>query len=198
MQLTIMNKSRLTIHSWDSAEVWRLVPMGCSSHSSASCLHWFWGKGGSTVWRGVASTPDSVGRRNGALSRIWGPARGRSGLQINKDLQESEGTMGVMQKRNYTCRLCGREVNWALQCWISPRASSWALGFSAQERDTEEVKRSRVFRLQSAGYCVQTGGAMEAGAIELGLWKDKQTINNPFFSQMNSEKSKEASVCAHI
>lgn len=66
-----------------------------------------------------------------------------------------------------TCGLCGRELNCALQCWLSPWASSWALSCSAHERETREVRRRRVFRLQSAGYWVHTGAAV--GALAWGL-----------------------------
>lgn len=65
-------------------------------------------------------------------------------------------------------------LNWALQCWLRPRASSWALGCSAHDRESGEVKRTRVLRLQSAGYAVQTGGAMEAGAMAWGLWEERR------------------------
>lgn len=84
------------------------------------------------------------------------------------------------ERKNPTGRLCGKEQYWALQCWLIPRAASWALGCSAQERDRGEVKRSRVFKLQSAGYCVHTGGAIEAGAIECGLWRNEKIIKDQY------------------
>lgn len=124
--------------------------------------------------------PDSAGRRIEVLSRTWDPAGGMQIIYKHKwngtisFVKTLAHCSAICKNKDSTCILCGIELNWALQCWLSPRASSWALGYSAQERESGEVKRRRVFRLQSAGYSVQMGGAMEAGAMASGLWTEKQ------------------------
>lgn len=50
-----------------------------------------------------------------------------------------------------TSTLWGKVTSVALQCWTRPWASSCAFKWSAQEKGWEEVKRSRVLILQSAG-----------------------------------------------
>lgn len=53
-----------------------------------------------------------------------------------------------------TCRLWGKVISVALQCWMTPWASSCAFKWSAQVKGWEEVKRSRVLILQSTGNSV--------------------------------------------
>lgn len=107
-------------------------------------------------------------------------AKLRAGPGILQEQRDRGATLRNIEKKNFlrslwyqrfTCRLGGRELNRALQCWLIPTASSCALGCSAQERERGEVKRRRVLRLQSAGYSVHIGGAMEAGVMAWGLYE---------------------------
>lgn len=78
--------------------------------------------------------------------------------------------------RSITCTLCGKFVSIALQCWANPWASSCAFRCSAQVKGWEEVNKSRVLILQSAGNsCLGEGGT---SGTATGKWRSLQNRNS--------------------